>query len=118
MLPLKRSPQYEGRVSYYVNVIAERYGVAVAETFIQAVEKQEGLIGQHNCIGVKAPYIFAGQQVVLREIYFVSGPVRYCLVYEILDDCIPLISLWHGVGARSDGDLVRVWKRSDPSLNE
>lgn len=117
MLPLKRSPQYESRVGYYVDNIAERYGVAVADMFIGAVEKQEDLIKQHNCIGLKAPYIFAGQHVVLRELYFVSGPVRYCLVYEVLEDCVPLISLWHGVGARSAGELVRVWKRSDPSLN-
>lgn len=112
MLPLKRSPQYKSRVIYYADNIAERYGVAVADTFIEAVEKQESLIEQHNCIGVKVPYIFAGQHVVLRELYFVSGPVRYCLVYEILEDCVPLISLWHGVGARSDGELARVWQRS------
>ena len=115
MLQLKRSPQYEGRVIYYVDNIAERYGVAVADSFIEAVEKQENLIEKHNCIGVKAPYIFAGQHVILRELYFASGPVRYCLVYEILEDCVPLISLWHGVGARCDGDLLRVWKRRDSS---
>ena len=115
MLPLKRSPQYESRVSFYVYNIAERYGVAVAETFIQAVQKQEELIRKHNQVGVKAPYLFAGRQVVLREVYFDSGPVRYCLVYEVLEDCIPLVAVWHGVGARSEDGLVRVWKRGDPA---
>lgn len=115
MLPLKRSPQYELRVRFYLDNIAERYGVKVAESFIRAVEKQEESIEKHNHIGVNAPYILAGRQVILKEVYFDSGPVRYSLVYEILNDCVPLVSLWHGVGAREEGDFVRIWKRRPAS---
>ncbi|BCA80064.1 hypothetical protein AOP6_1851 [Desulfuromonas sp. AOP6] len=118
MLPLKRSPQYERRIRFYVENIAERYGVAVAETFIAAVERQEKLIKEHNQVGVNVPYILAGRQVILKELTFDSGPMRYCLIYEVLDDCVPLISLWHGVGARSEAYLTRLWRRSDPSRQD
>ncbi len=115
MLPLKRTPQYMLRVRHYFFDIAERYGAEVAEKFLDRVDAQEERIGQHNEIGAKAAYILGGQQVILREVYFDSPPSRYCLIYDILDDCIPLISLWHAVGSRNDGVLIRLWKNGAAS---
>ena len=48
--------------------------------------------------------------IVLKEFYFDSGPVKYCLIYEVAIDYVGLISLWHGVGARKTGTLTRIWK--------
>jgi len=110
MLPLKRSPAYMGRIRYYANNLAERYGVDLAEIFLQVVENCEQQIRVNNSVGTAKPYILAGENVILRELYFESGPAKYILIYEILDDCIALISLWHGLGSRSDGVLIRLWK--------
>lgn len=45
------------------------------------------------------------KKVVLRELYFTSGPAKYCMVYDIFDDHIGLVTLWHGMGARASDDL-------------
>jgi hypothetical protein len=98
------------RVRHYFFDLAERYGADVADKFLDRVAAQEDMVGRHNEVGTKTPYVLAGQQVILRELYFDSPPARYCLIYDVLDDCVPLISLWHAVGARNDGVLVRLWK--------
>ncbi|MGK2905899.1 MAG: hypothetical protein ACSLFH_06070, partial [Desulfuromonadales bacterium] len=46
---------------------------------------------ENNEAGTCAPYIMLGQKVVLRELYFTSGPAKYCMVYDIFDDYIGLI---------------------------
>lgn len=42
--------------------------------------------------------------------YFSPGPVSYCLIYEVTADSIGLISLWHGIGSRKNGKIVRLWR--------
>jgi hypothetical protein len=110
MLPLRRTPQYVARVRHYYFGLAERYGADVADKFLDRVSAQQDMIERHNEVGTQAPYILTGQEVVLREVYFDSPPSKYCLIYEILDDCVSLISLWHATGARNDGVLIRLWK--------
>ncbi|MDO3376528.1 hypothetical protein [Geoalkalibacter halelectricus] len=110
MLPLKRAPEYKRRLRYYAHDLTQRYGPDVAEAFLKRVQAEEHLIRDNNQVGTSVPYIFAGQHILLRECYFDSGPAKYCLIYDILEDCVALISLWHGKGAREDGILVRRWK--------
>jgi hypothetical protein len=111
MRPLERSAQYKSRVRNYTLGLAERYGVRIADVFADAVRDHEEKIWKFNHIGVDAPYILLGKNIILKEYYFDSGPVRYCLIYEILDDRISLVSLWHASGMRGDGSFVRIWKK-------
>ena len=111
MLPLKRSAEYKSRVRIYAKKLAERYRPEVADVFLASVESAEQLIHENNQVGTGTPYILAGEQVVLKELYFVSGPAKYCLIYEIVNDCVGLISLWHGMGSRSSDMMSRVWRR-------
>jgi hypothetical protein len=107
--PLKRSSEYKARVKAYAIGLADRYRPEIAEVFLDSVAEAEALLFASNMSGTAAPYLLAGQQVVLRELYFSSGPVGYCLIYEVTPDYIGLISLWHGVGARKTGTLIRLW---------
>lgn len=111
MLPLKRSAEYKSRVRSYAGELARRYRPEVADVFLASVKAYEGRIRDNNYIGTDAPYTLAGQNVVLKELYFDSGPVRYCLIYEAASDCVGLISLWHGVGSRSTGIKTRIWRQ-------
>lgn len=106
---LKRSSEYQSRVRQYAVNLAERYRLEIAEAFLVKVKEAEKLLVRHNLAGTDAPYVLAGQQVVLKELYFSAGPVTYCLIYEIVDEYVGLISLWHGVGARKNGALIRLW---------
>jgi hypothetical protein len=107
--PLKRSSEYKTRVKAYAIGLAERYRPEIAEVFLTNVEAAEALLFANNMAGTAAPYILAGQQAVFRELYFTSGPVGYCLIYEIATDYVGLISLWHGVGSRKTSTLIRLW---------
>jgi len=107
--PLKRSSEYKARVKAYAAGLAERYRPEIADVFLESVEEAETLLSTNNMAGTAAPYLLAGQQVVLRELYFTSGPVGYCLIYDIATDYVGLVSLWHGTGARKTGTFIRLW---------
>lgn len=107
--PLKRSSEYKARIKAYAAGLAERYRPEIADVFLASIEEAEKLLSANNLAGTETPYLLAGQQVVLRELYFTSGPVGYCLIYEIATDYVGLISLWHGVGSRKAGTLIRLW---------
>jgi len=107
--PLKRSLEYQSRVRHYALNLAERYRLEVADAFLTRIEAAETFLYDNNCAGTDAPYLLAGQQVVLKELYIDSGPVKYCIIYEVTDEYVGLISLWHGVGSRKSDILVRLW---------
>ncbi len=107
--PLKRSLEYQARVRRYAENLAERYRVEVAEAFLDRIEAAENLLYDNNFAGTDAPYLLAGQQVVLKELYVDSGPVKYCIIYEVTEEYVGLVSLWHGVGSRKTDMLVRLW---------
>jgi hypothetical protein len=107
--PLKRSSEYKARVTSYALGLAERYRLEIADSFLDRVEEAEALLANNNNAGTDSPYLLAGQQVVLKELYFDSGPVKYCLIYEVTTEYVGLISLWHGVGSRKAGTLIRIW---------
>ena len=108
-LPLKRSSEYKARVRSYALGLAERYRPEIADAFLARVEGAESLLSDNNRAGTDAPYLLAGQPVVLKELYFDSGPVKYCLIHEITNEYVGLVSLWHGVGSRKTGTLTRLW---------
>lgn len=108
--PLKRSSEYKARVKGYAVGLAQRYRSEIADVFLASVEEAEKLLSANNMAGVVMPFVLAGQKIVLRELYFTSGPVGYCLIYEIATDYVGLVSLWHGVGARKTGTLIRLWE--------
>jgi len=81
--PLKRSGEYKKRVKAYTTGLVERYRPEIAEVFLSSVAEAEALLMANNMAGTAAPYLLAGQQVVLRELYFTSGPVSYSLIYEL-----------------------------------
>lgn len=107
--PLKRSLEYQARVRRYAANLAERYRLEVADAFLTRIEAAEKFLSDNNFTGTDAPYLLAGQQVVLKELYIDSGPVRYCIIYEVTEEYVGLISLWHGVGSRKSEMLVRLW---------
>lgn len=107
--PFKRSSEYKARVKAYATGLAERYSPEIADVFLTRVEEAEVLLFDNNMAGTAAPYLLAGQQIVLREWCFTSGPVSYCLIYEVTTDYVGLVSLWHGVGSRKTGTLIRLW---------
>lgn len=107
--PLKRSSEYKARVKAYAIGLAERYRPEIANVFLMSVAETETFLLANNLAGTAAPYLLAEQQVVLRELYFSSGPVSYCLIYEVTKDYVGLISLWHGIGSRKNGKLIRLW---------
>jgi hypothetical protein len=94
-------------VSIYAHDLAGRYGPDVADAFLRRVEAEEKLIRDNNHIGMTVPYILAGEKVTLKECYFDSGPAQHCLIYDILKDCVALLSLWRGTGSRNEGILIR-----------
>ncbi len=105
---LKRSLEYQSRVRRYAANLAERYRVEVADAFLARIEAAEKFLYADNLAGTDTPYLLAGQQVVLKELYIDSGPVKYCIIYEVTEDYVGLISLWHGVGSRKSDTLVRL----------
>lgn len=107
--PLKRSLEYQSQVRHYAENLAERYRVEVAYAFLDRIEAAEKFIFDNNLAGTDAPYLLAGQQAVLKELYIDSGPVKYCIIYEVTKDYVGLISLWHGVGSRKSDMLARLW---------
>ena len=110
--PLKRSLEYQSRVRHHAGNLAERYRVEVADAFLARIEAAEKFLYDNNLAGTDAPYLLAGQQAVLKELYIDSGPVNYCIIYEVTEDYVGLISLWHGVGSRKSDMLVRLWGMS------
>lgn len=110
VLPLKRSDEYKSRVRIYAKGLVKRYRVEIADVFLLSVQSAEQMIYKNNQVGTDVPYLLADQQVVLKELYFVSGPAKYCLIYELLDDCVGLISLWHGMGSRNTNMMARIWR--------
>lgn len=106
---LKRSGEYKARIRAYALGLAQRYRPEIADVFLTRVEEAEALLAVNNSAGTDSPYLLAGQQVVLKELYFDSGPVRYCLIYEVTNEYVGLISLWHGMGSRKSGTLIRIW---------
>ena len=106
---LKRSLEYQSRVRLYAENLADRYRVEVADAFLDRIEAAEKFLCDNNLAGTDSPYMLAGQQVVLKELYIDSGPVRYCIIYEVTEEYVGLISLWHGVGSRKSDMLVRLW---------
>jgi hypothetical protein len=107
-LPIKRSKEYQSRVKTYALGLAQRYRPEIADAFLVRVEEAEALLTEYSHAGTDAPYLLAGQHVVLKELYFSSGPVTYCLIYEVTTSYVGLISLWHGVGSRKTGMLRRL----------
>ena len=114
-LRLKRSLEYNSRVYHYAIGLKQRYRYEIADVFLKSVKAAEDRIFKSNAIGTSVPYLLLGQKIVLKEHYFKSGPATYCLIYEITDDNVWLISLWHGEGKRRSADLLRLWTRSDGS---
>lgn len=110
-LPLKRSPEYKARVRAYARELADRYRFEIAEVFLDSVRTAEHRIHDNNDLGTNAPYLLAGQKVILKELYFDSGPASYCLIYDVTSECVELISLWHGCGSRDAGHMTRIWVR-------
>lgn len=110
-LPLKRSSEYKERVRHYALNLKKRYRKEVAVKFLEDLKYAEGQIFNDCEIGTAAPYVLAGQDVILRELYFYSGPATYCIIFTIFNDCVGLISLWHGRGSRSDDDMSRIWPK-------
>lgn len=108
-LTLKRSSEYKSRVKSYALGLAARYRPEIADAFLTRVEEAEALLAANNPAGTDSPYLLASQHVVLKELYFDSGPVKYCLIYEVTNEYVGLISLWHGVGLRKSGTLIRIW---------
>ena len=108
--PLKRSLEYKGRVRKYATNLATRYRREIAGVFLESVGRAQKRIYENNEIGTAAPYLLLDEKVVLRELYFTSGPAKYCMVYDICDDYIGLVTLWHGEGIRSSEQLIRVWE--------
>lgn len=108
--PIKRSSEYKSRIKAYAVGLAERYRPEIADVFLTSVEEAEALLSANNMAGTTVPYLLVGRQIVLRELYFTSGPVSYCLIYEVTTDYVGLISLWHGIGSRNTGTLIRLWK--------
>ncbi|MDA8414388.1 MAG: hypothetical protein M0023_11465 [Desulfobacteraceae bacterium] len=106
---LKRSLEYQVRVRRYAEGLAERYRLEIAEAFLDRIEAAEKFLCDNNLAGTDSPYLLAGQQVVLKELYIDSGPVKYCVNYEVTDEYVGLISLWHGEGSRKTGMLIRLW---------
>ena len=98
------------RVKVYALGLAERYRPEIADAFLVRVEEAEVLLSKNNYAGTDAPYLLAGHKVVLKELYFDSGPVKYCLIHEVTDEYVGLISLWHGVGSRNTSMLKRIWR--------
>ncbi len=107
--PLKRSLEYQSRVRHYAGNLAERYRIEVADAFLSRIQNAEQFLYDNNFAGTDAPYLLAGQQVVLKELYIDSGPVKYCIIYEVTEEYIGLVSLWHGVGSRKSETLARLW---------
>ena len=107
--PLKRSSEYISRVKSYTLGLAERYRPEIADAFLARVQESEALLAANNYAGTDSPYVLAHQHVVLKELYIDSGPVKYCLIYEVTNEYVGLISLWHGVGSRKTGTLIRIW---------
>lgn len=107
--PLKRSLEYQQRVRHYALNLAERYRLEVADAFLTRIEAAEKFLYENNRAGTDAPYLLAGQQVVLKELYINSGPVKYCLIYEVTEEYVGLVSLWHGGGSRKSETLARLW---------
>ena len=105
---LKRSLEYKQRVRDYARNLSKRYRPEIAGVFIEDVGLAQKRIFENNEIGTSVPYLMLEQKIVLKELYFTSGPAKYCLVYDIFDDHIGLITLWHGIGARSTDDLMRL----------
>lgn len=110
--PLKRSLEYQLRVRRYALNLAERYRIEVADAFLTRIETAEKFLYENNRAGTDAPYLLAGQQVVLKELYIDSGPVKYCIIYEVTEEYVGLVSLWHGVGSRKSETLARLWGMS------
>lgn len=108
---LKRSLEYKQKVREYAWNLSKRYRPEIAGVFIKDVGLAQERIFDNNELGASAPYIMSGQKVVLRELYFTSGPAKYCMVYDIFDDHIGLVTLWHGPGARASDDLMRLWSQ-------
>ena len=107
--PLKRSLEYQSRIRLYAENLAERYRVEIAEAFLDRIVAAEKFLSDNHLAGTDSPYLLAGQQVVLKELYIDSGPVKYCIIYEVTDEYVGLISLWHGMGSRSTDTLARLW---------
>lgn len=107
--PLKRSLEYQAQVRRYAENLAERYRVEVAEAFLDHIEAAEKLLYDNNFVGTDSPYLLASQQVVLKELYVDSGPVKYCIIFEVTKEYVGLVSLWHGMGSRKTDMLVRLW---------
>jgi hypothetical protein len=106
---LKRSLEYQTRVRRYAEGLAERYRLEIAEAFLDRIEAAEKFLCDNNLAGTDSPYLLASQQVVLKELYIDSGPVKYCVIYEVTDEYVGLISLWHGEGSRKTDMLNRLW---------
>ena len=106
---LKRSLEYKQKVREYARNLSRRYRPEIAGVFIKDVGLAQKRIFDNNEVGTSTPYIMLEQKVVLRELYFTSGPAKYCVVYGIFDDHIGLVTLWHGSGARAFDDLMRLW---------
>lgn len=110
-LPLKRSNEYKVRVRKYASDLAKRYRPEIAVLFLAETQKAEQLLYDNNLLGVQVPHLLAGQQVMLRELYFDCGPARYCLIHELYSDYVGLISLWHCSGSRITVNSLRIWQR-------
>jgi hypothetical protein len=106
---LKRSLEYKQKVREYARNLSRRYRPEIAGVFIKDVGLAQKRIFDNNKAGTSAPYIMLGQNVVLRELYFTSGPAKYCMVYDIFDDHIGLVTLWHGTRAMASDALLRLW---------
>lgn len=109
---LKRSLEYQLRVRHYAENLAARYRAEVADAFLIRIEAAEKLLRDNNLAGTDAPYLLTGQQVILKELYIDSGPVKYCIIYEVTEEYVGLVSLWHGVGSRKSNTLARLWGMS------
>jgi len=110
-LKLRRSPDYKARVRHYASNLRDRFRAEVGDVFLDDVKKAEAALLANKGLGVKTPYVLMGRNILLKEWYFDSGPVPYCLVFDVDERYVNLITLWHGTGSRSSGNLVRIWDK-------
>ncbi|MDW7645779.1 MAG: hypothetical protein SCI25_12150 [Desulfuromonadales bacterium] len=106
---LKRSLEYKQKVREYARNLSSRFRPEIAAVFLRDLGSAQKRIFENNEVGTLAPYVLLGQKIILRELYFTSGPAKYCVVYDIFDDYVGLVTLWHGMGSRASEDLIRLW---------
>jgi hypothetical protein len=112
-LLLRRSEEYKRRITYYKNNVRTRYGAHVSNAFVDCVKKAEAHLAEYSVAYSEAPYVICGQITLLREYFFSSGAVDYCMIYFVCEqeNRIELVTFWHVIGSRHVGNVYRIWPK-------